>query len=203
MKRNVSKILPNIYQISAVRRAIIIWLVFQVLVWVVFGIGYLSSPNAWTGDSPIDPSTATVGGWLTTFLYIICLNSIIVVIIVIGNMFVRFGPITPGLLILLWQGVQIGWVAGTNAFEVPFVSLAASNIQYLKVGLWETSAYVLACSITLPKSLFIAKTFPATQWDETKQIKDIHLSTSEKVLCILGFVFLVGAAIAETHFLVG
>lgn len=118
-------------------------------------------------------------------------------------MFVRFGPITPGLLILLWQGVQIGWVAGTNAFEVPFVSLAASNIQYLKVGLWETSAYVLACSITLPKSLFIAKTFPATQWDETKQIKDIHLSTSEKVLCILGFVFLVGAAIAETHFLVG
>lgn len=187
---------------DVIRRAIIVWVVFQALVWIVFGVGYLSNPDAWTSDSPIDPSTAAVGGWLTTFLYIICFNSIIILAIVIGNVFVRFGLVTPGLLILLWQGIQIGWIAGTNAFEVPFASLAASNIQYLKVGLWETSAYILACAITLPKSLLIAKTFPATQWDETKQLKDIRFSAPEKVLCFLALVCLVGAAMVETHFLV-
>ena len=67
-----------------------------------------------------------------------------------GNLLVRFGSVTPGLLVLLVQGAAIGWVAGTNSFEVPFASVAAANMQYLRIGLWETSAYAIFVQLLSP-----------------------------------------------------
>lgn len=71
----------------------------------------------------------------------------------------RFNTIIPGLLTLVLQAVTIGWLAGANGFEVPFSSITAANMQYLKIGLWETTAYALVCSVTLLKSLLIAVRF--------------------------------------------
>ena len=55
---------------------------------------------------------------------------------------------------------MIGWLAGANGFEVPFINVTAANMQYLRIGLWETTAYSLVCGVTLTKSLLISETFP-------------------------------------------
>lgn len=201
MKSRIVKTLANIYNLDAITRAVIIWAAFQILMWVVFALAYVTNLNAWVEVPLVDPSTASVGGWTTTFLYILSLNLVLTALIVIGNMFVRFGILTPGLVILIYQGIQIGWMAGSNAFEVPFQTIAASSLQFLQVGFWETGVYAIACAITLPKSLYVAETFPAKEWAEVRQLKDLHFSSSEKLLSVLALVFLVGAAIVEANFL--
>lgn len=76
-------------------------------------------------------------------------------------------------------------------------------MQYFRIGLWETTAYALACAVTLPKSLNIAQTFPAKEWSQTRRLRDVSLSTVERGLLLLGGVVLVGAAIVETFAIVG
>ncbi len=104
---------------------------------------------------------------------------------------------------LLIQGVMIWWLGGSNGFEVPFVNIAAANMQYLKIGLWETTAYALVCAVTLNKSLHISDTFPAKKWSQTRKFQDIKLNHTEIIIIVLGSIALLCAAIAETFFLVG
>jgi hypothetical protein len=111
--------------------------------------------------------------------------------------------VTPGLLILIIQGATIGWVAGTNGFEVPFASLAAANMQYLRIGLWETSAYAIICALTLTKSLLVANSFPAKEWAEKHTLRSLRFSSTEKALGVLALLFLVGAALVEALYLKG
>lgn len=159
----------SIYKLSAIKRSIIIFLGFQAIQWLIFGIAYISNKEAWLNVAEIEPITAAVGGWWSTLLYIIINNLIICILIIIGNLFVRFRFITPGLLVIAIQAVMIGWLAGSNGFEVPFKTVTAANLQYLRIGLWETTAYVLACAVTLPKSLLIADTFPAKEWSQKRR----------------------------------
>lgn len=193
----------NIYKISPIKRSIIIWVVFQITLWVVFGISYINHKEAWTNAIEVESTTAAVGGWFTTLLFIFINNLIICALIIIGNIFVRFNIITPGLIILAIQAVMIGWMAGTNGFEVPFVSVQAANLQYLKIGLWETTSYALACAVTLPKSLNIAETFPAKEWSQTRKLKDISFNTSEKTIVLVSSITLLIAAIIETVSIIG
>ncbi len=120
----------------------------------------------------------------------------------LGNVFVRFGPLTPGLVILLLQGIMIGHVAGANSFEFPFASVAEANIQYLKVGLWEITAYSLVCAVTLTKSLYVAGTFPAKQWSEVRKLKDIVFSAPEKMLFGASLILLVVSAYVEAFLII-
>lgn len=115
----------------------------------------------------------------------------------------RFNIITPGLLVLVIQAVMIGWLAGSNGFEVPFANVKAANMQYLRIGLWETTAYALVCAVTLPKSLLIADTFPAKKWSQTRNLKDIDLSITETSILLLGAIGLLVAAIVETFSVTG
>lgn len=193
----------HIYQLSAVKRSIIIWIVFQALLWLVFGISYIIHNDAWTNVVRIDPATAAEGGWLSTFLFIILSNSIICALLAAGNLLVRFGSVTPGLVALFIQAVSIGWLAGSNGFEVPFESVMAANMQFLRIGLWETTAYALIFAVTLPKSLLIADTFPAKKWSHTRKLKDVKLSTSESGLILIGITVLIIAGIVETLAIIG
>lgn len=192
-----------IYQLSAIKRSIIIWLGFQGILWLVFGISYIIHKEAWLNVVEIEPVTAAVDGWWSTFLYIILNNLVICVLIIVGNIFVRFNIITPGLVVLVIQAITIGWLAGSNGFEVPFANVTAANIQYLRIGLWETTAYALICAVTLPKSLLVAETFPAKKWSQTHKLKDIKLSNSEICILLLGIIVLIIAAIIETFALIG
>jgi hypothetical protein len=187
-----------IYNSGIIRRTIIIWLAFQLLMWIVFGVSYLIHIDAWTNVSRVEPSSAAVGGWSTTFIFILFNNAIICLLIVVGNIFVRFASVTPGVIALLIQAVSIGWLAGANGFEVPFQNVMTANMQFLKIGLWETTSYTLACAITLPKSLYIADTFPAKEWSEVRKFKDIRLTVQEFIVTLLGGLMLIGAAIVET-----
>lgn len=193
----------SIYEFSAIKRSIIIWLGFQIILWFVFGVSYITHKEAWTSIIEVESSTAAVGGWGTTFLFIVINNFIICLLIIAGNLFVRFNMITPGLLVLVIQAIMIGWVAGSNGFEVPFANVEAANMEYLKIGLWETTAYALTCAVTLPKSLHIAETFPAKEWSQTKKLKDVKLSTTEIIILLAGVVVLIVAAIIEACAIIG
>ena len=184
--------LKPLYRVSAPIRAVILWFGFLAALWVVFGIAYLTHPQAWTEVSIIPRQS----GW-EVFGYIIGRNALLLLFIAAGNLFIRFGSITPGLLILVVQAVIIGWTAGTNSFMEPFPSAAQANFAFLRIGLWEVTAYALICAVTLPKSLLITSTFPAKQWDQQRMLKDIRFTKSEWVITAASLLCLIGAAYVE------
>ena len=196
-----TKFFKSIYQMSSLKRSIIIWVLFQFVLWLVFAINYYLNPEAWNiVSSEVQTTSTSVWGG---FLYIIGMNSILFFIIAIGNIFVRFGSITLGPIILLLQGIMIGYVAGTNSFEYPFVSVAEANLQFLRVGLWETTAYALICAVTMTKSLYIADSFPAKKWAEVRSLRDLNFSLTEKVIVIVSIILLITAAYIEAYLLYG
>ena len=188
----------NIYTMNAIKRSFIIWFGFQILLWLVFVFSVMVHKEAWLNVVELEPTAAAEGGWWTTMFYIMASNLLICLLLMGGNIFVRFNMFTPGLAILFIQAIAIGWLAGSNGFEIPFTNLASANIQYLKVGLWETTAYAFACAVTLPKSLYISKTFPAKVWSQIHKLKDLELDRSEKVILVFGGITLLGASIIET-----
>ncbi len=52
-----------LYKLSAIKRSIIIWLCFQGILWIIFGISYITNKEAWLNVVKVDPVTASVGGW--------------------------------------------------------------------------------------------------------------------------------------------
>jgi hypothetical protein len=201
--RSILAGLGALYQLSVIKRCFTIWLGFQVILWVVFAISYIINKDAWVNVIEVNSATAAVGGWWSTLLFIIGSNLIICILITVGNLFVRFKVITPGLLILVAQGIMIGWLAGANGFEVPFINVTAANMQYLRIGLWETTAYSLVCGVTLTKSLLISETFPPKKWSQTRKLKDIKLSITEIIILLISSIMLIVAAIIETYSIIG
>lgn len=201
MKTGVSTRLKDLYRAGVIKRSIVVWVLFQAVLWVAFALSFYTHRPAWNvvqeaGMGSYAGSTASL------FVEIIGRNSVLVLLIALGNIFVRFGPITPGLFILVIQGITIGFVAGTNSFEFPFISVAQANLQYLKVGLWETTAYAIICAVTLTKSLNIADSFPARRWVEVRSLRDITFTTREKAFALAGILLLIMAAYIETHLII-
>lgn len=201
--QRVSGKMTHLYKAGVVKRTIVVWIAFQAILWIVFGITYFANPDSWRGIYEASHAVPSSDSLLRTFLFIIGNNLTLFLLIALGNIFVRFGPLTPGLLILALQGVMIGRVAGANSFEFPFASVWDANIRYLKVGLWETTAYALICAVTLTKSLNIADTFPAKQWTETRKLKDIDFSVAEKIVVLISVLMLITAAYIEAVLVIG
>ena len=181
-----------LYRQPVIRRSIALWAAMMAVMWVVFGLGVLTHPEAWSGVTPAEMES----GWGFVF-YILSRNLFILALIIVGNLFVRFGSVTPGLLILAVQAVMIGWTAGTNAFASPFPSVTAANAAFLRIGLWETMAYALMCAATLTKSLYIADRFPATEWVETRSLRDVRFSAAEWAVAVASLLFVLLAALIE------
>ena len=180
--------MKNLFEMNPIHRTVVLWIAFMAAMWIVFGIGLVTHPGAYTNLPALDRET----GWRVA-AFILGNNGVLLLLIIVGNLFVRFGNVTPGLLILAYEAVVIGWTAGTNGFMEPFPSVAAANAAFLRIGLWETTAYVLLCAVTLPKSLNVAATFPAKQWSRTHKLKEIRFSRSEISIAALGIFSLVGA----------
>lgn len=199
MQTTSTAVSKGIYGMNVVKRSIVVFAGFQAVLWLTFAISCLISPDAFSGASEAVRPAVESGGILSTFLTIFGRNSILFLIIFAANLFVRFGVITLGPIILLIQGITIGHVAGTNAFEYPFVSMMEANLQYLKVGLWETTAYALICAVTMTKSLYIADSFPATKWVDVRELRDLRFSLSEKILVVVSVVLLAMAGYIEAY----
>jgi hypothetical protein len=182
----------SLFRQPALLRTAVLWAGMMTLMMVTFGVGVITHPEVWTGVS----ARETTGGWSllgTALLH----NMLIVLLIGLGNLFVRFSWFTPGLLILIIQALIIGWTAGTNAFADPFPSVAAANAAFLRIGLWETSAYAVVCGVTLTKSRLIADTLPATAWEAQRPLRTLTFTRSERRLLVIGLVMLIGAAVTE------
>lgn len=182
----------KLYDLPVLARTGLLWVVFMAVLWTIFAIGLATHPEAWRNVIPAEPEK----GW-NVLAFIIVSNSVILALIALGNVFVRFGSITPGLVILGIQALVIGWTAGTNGFAEPFQSVAAANAAFLRVGLWETSAYVLICAVTLPKSLLVSSTFPAKVWEKSTPLKDLRFTKLEIVIAGLSLVVLYTSAAVE------
>ena len=189
------KLLSKLMNYNVYKRTIIMWVISQLILWTVFLIGYLLNKDAWVNIPDI---TNVSENNMSLFLYIIISNTIICLLVFIGNIFVRFGNITPGIIVLLIQLITIGWIAGTNGFEFPFSSVIQANLQYLRVGLWEVTSYILICAVSLNKSLHISDTFPATKWVSTRKLKDIKFNKSEVIIVVIAVISLFMAATIET-----
>lgn len=182
----------------AVLRSAVIWLAFMVILWSVFAVGWLTHREAWNTGVVVTREA----GWQVLW-FILAHNLSLLLLIAAGNVFVRFGNITPGLVILLYQAISIGWVAGTNGFMEPFPTMAEANAAFLRIGLWETTAYVLVCAVTLPKSLYVADGFPARKWVETRNLKDLRFKRVEAALIVVALLCLLFAALAEAFLFLG
>lgn len=187
-----------LYRSDVWLRTGLLWLAFMVTTWLVAGIAYLTHPQAWQNVPAVQPEK----GW-NVFFFIIISNVLLCGLIVLGNLFVRFGAVTAGLLILFWQAVVIGWTAGTNGFAEPFPSFSAANTAFLLVGLWETTAYVLICAVTVTKSRLISEAFPAQGWSQQRRWADVSFSRAESFVIALSGALLVGAAAVEAFVLYG
>lgn len=184
--------MKHLFEMNLFQRAAVLWIAFMAAMWIVFGIGLATHPGAYANLPAPDRAT----GW-PVVAFILGNNGVLLLLIIVGNLFVRFGNVTPGLLILAYEAVVIGWTAGTNGFMEPFPSVAAANAAFLRIGLWETTAYVLLCAVTLPKSLHVAATFPAKQWSRTLNLREIRFSRSEIPMAALGVLSLAAAALVE------
>ncbi len=190
--------MESILRMSVLGRSVWIWLAFKLVLWMTFGLSYLIYKEEWVNVVKVQASSAAEGGWASTLFFILASNLLICLLIAGGNIFVRFGSVSPGLVILLIQAVSIGWLAGSNGFEIPFESIGQANLKYLKVGLWETSAYALTCAVTLPKSLYISRTFPAEKWSEIRSFKEIQFNIIEVTVLVIIGVLIICAALIET-----
>lgn len=198
METIISSNVKSIYKMDVFKRSFIIWLTFQAILFLTFGIAFYFNPDAWNTVSEAAYTIASLNNSIfRSFLAIVGNNLILFSLIIIGNVFVRFGVITPGLLILLIQGIIIGYVAGSNSFEFPFASVAEANFQYLKVGLWETTAYALICAVTMTKTLHIADSFPAKQWTAVRKLREINFSIAERIIVLISVLLLITAGYIE------
>lgn len=188
---------------GVLKRSVVIWVLFQIVLWITFGIAYYFNLDAWNRGADIIHTVSTEDSLFKTFFIIIVNNLLLFFLIALGNIFVRFGIVTPGILILLFQGIMIGWTAGTNSFEYPFPSVLEANIQYLKVGLWETTSYALICGVTLTKSLYISDTFPAKEWSSISKLNEISFNFTERILAVVSLAILVLSAFIEAILIIG
>jgi uncharacterized membrane protein SpoIIM required for sporulation len=189
-------LLKRIYNMNPVTRTLVVWCLFMAIQWAVFLVGFLTHRSAWMNVQVLTPDTG-----VRSSLLIIANNLVVVGLIVLGNLFARFGSLSIGGIVLLIQGVVIGWTAGTNGFQYPFATVAEANLNYLKIGLWEVSAYAIICAVTMTKSLNIAETFPPKKWSTTRKVSDIVWDRQEKSLLLVGLAFLVIAAFVEGFFI--
>ena len=197
----MNKIL-NLYKADVWKRTLIIWLFCQIVMWLIFGVSYLCHQDAWINVSDVVGNNDSINEWWSLFLFIVFNNLFICILIMIGNWFVRFNIITPGVLILLLQIIGIGWVAGSNAFEFPFTSVSEANIQYLKIGLWEVTAYIFSFSATISKSLNESNRFLPNKWDKTRSLKEMKPNKSEILIIAIAVILIIVAALIETFSLI-
>jgi hypothetical protein len=173
-------------------RIFILWLGSMSVLWTVFAVGAYTHQDAWVNVQRVEPQT----GW-GVFWFILRNNFLILGLITLGNLFVRFGAVTPGLLILAIQLVTIGWTAGTNSFMEPFPSIKAANTAFVQIGLWEITAYISIYAITLNKSLLVADTFPAKTWANVTRLRDVRFSRTEISASVISLLALLFAAYTE------
>lgn len=184
--------LQNLLEKGVLSRIAMLWLISMFVLWAVFAVGAYTHPDAWVDIPPVESQT----GW-SVFWFILRSNFLVLGLIALGNLFVRFGVVTPGLVVLAIQVITIGWIAGTNSFMEPFPSIQAANTAFMRIGLWEVTAYISICAITLSKSLLVADAFPARKWTKITHWKDLTFTRAEVITSILTVFVLVMAAYIE------
>lgn len=112
----------------------------------------------------------------------------------------RFGPVNVGTAYLTVQLVVIGRIAGLNTFAYPMPSVVDGLVQFLRVGLWEVTAYVIVAAVTMTKARWIADRPGAAQWRERRRWRQLPWTTTDRWLLFVAvtLILLAGAIEAVT-----
>lgn len=191
--------LEKIYKLKLKKRCIVMWIVFQVLLWGIFFIAFFLNKDKWENINinKIEQEIS-IGMCVSSFVRILIMNILIYTIIAAGNLIARINIFTPGTVILLIHAIGLGWLAGINGFSVEFDSLLSANIQFLKVDLWEYTAYILVCCVTMTKSVYILEDYKMRKFEKTSSLKEIKFTKIETKVLAISFAILVTSAIIET-----
>lgn len=184
--------LSKIYRTDLLKRIIILWIIYQLFIWVIFSIGYITHPQNWLLISQELLVTHPV-----SFQEIVYKNLLIILLIVIGNLTVRFSFITPGLILLTLKCLVIAWTIGTNSGAILYIDFLSASYQYFITWVWEPTAYVIACAITLPKSKYITKGI--LDKGIPSKIDKIRFNSVEKGFLAVSVLLLLIGALAETY----
>jgi hypothetical protein len=92
---------------------------------------------------------------------------------------------------------MIGRIAGLNSFEHPMAGVGEGLLQFLRVGLWEITAYVIVAGVALTKARWIADRFGAATWRERRTWADLDWPRSELWLLDLAAALILGSGLVE------
>ena len=106
----------SLYKVGAVKRTIIIWFLLQGVLWAFFAdIGNLAKPSAWDNVQRWPRQAQRLAELQPTIAGTsLQRNAVVMLFIGGGNLFVRFGSVTPRPAGAPRAGGAIGWLAGTN-----------------------------------------------------------------------------------------
>lgn len=176
-------------------RVVVLWLMalgvmfasFGLHLWLGSGYDEVAAPSAAPGSARLLPLLLTIWG----------INVANALVIGVTSTLFRFGPINVGALYLTVQVVMIGRIAGLNGFEHPMASVGEGLVQFVRVGLWEVTAYVIVAGVTLTKARWIADRLGAKTWREQRTWAELDWSRTERWMLAVAAVLILGSGFVE------
>lgn len=181
-------------------RVVVLWLVTLTIMFVSFGL-HLWLGNGYEQVAAVPPERASTR-LLPLLLTIWGINLANALVIGFTSTLFRFGPVNVGTLYLTVQVVMIGRIAGLNRFEYPMANVGEGLLQFLRVGLWEVTAYAIVAGVTLTKARWIADRPGASTWRERRTWAELDWGRTEWTMLAVATVLLLGSGVVEALWIV-
>lgn len=188
-------VIERFYERPVGVRLVVLWVAMLALTFGSFGV------HLWLGDGYGEAAATTAAPEAPSLLRLVAIiwsiNLANAAVIGLTSTLFRFGPFNVGTLYLAVQVVMIGRIAGLNAFEFPMSSIADGLLQFLRVGLWEVTAYVIVAAVTITKARWIADRLGASEWRERRTWRELDWNDDERWLLVAAVGLILGAGLVE------
>lgn len=188
-----------IYDQPPLVRVGVLWTTMLAVLFISFGL------HLWAGsgyDQPPTTAPETVSV-LRLMALAWTVNLANAALIGVASTLFRFGPINVGTAYLTVQILLIGRIAGLNTFTYPMPSVADGLVQFLQVGLWEVTAYIIVAAVTMTKARWIADRLGAAQWRQRRRWRQLAWTSGERWLLAAAVTLILGAGAIEAITLAG
>lgn len=187
--------IERFYEQTVGVRLAVLWVVMLALTFGSFGV------HLWLGDGYGEAAAATTAPEVPSLLGLLALiwsiNLANAAVIGLASTLFRFGPFNVGTLYLAVQLVMIGRIAGLNTFAYPMASVSDGLLQFIRVGLWEVTAYVIVAAVTITKARWIADRLGASEWRQRRTWRELDWSGTERSLLVAAVGLILGAGLVE------
>ena len=180
-------------------RVLYAFVFFFVLLALSYAVGFVLLPEGSLKKLPFPVFGVFKGqeAFASLFIKTLVYNIFMLAFIVLMNIF-RVRSFTFGYLPLYANTIILGLFAGTNSFSGGISAYTTQGfLLFLRVGLLEFSAYILAATATVNFAMYYADKWRGDSFKKVKDLRDLKLSPQEVILLILAIILLVVAAFNE------